>query len=142
MLEKPKRGWWYPPGGKIETTETLLEAINREFHEETNLNLINPELKGVFNIIIWDGNKIVDEWMLFTFYANRFTGDLIKYNREGTLEWKNIAEIFHLPKALGDNVYLKEIIQTKKLITGKFEYTPNYDLISYSIDRELEPLNR
>lgn len=138
MLQKPKRDWWVVPGGKIEPTETLQEAISREFFEETNLKLDNSALKGVFNIVIKDENEIIEEWMLFTFYATNFSGKLKAQCEEGNLEWKKISEIFPLPKPKGDNVYLKHILMSNELITGKFIYTPDYELLSYSIDQYLE----
>lgn len=136
MLKKPKRGWWVAPGGKVESTETIQEAVIREFKEETNLMLINPTLKGVFNIIIKEGSKVLDEWMLFTYYATDFSGRLNSFSHEGVLEWKNIIDVIALPKAKGDNVYLSHILMSKELITGKFFYTPEYELISYSLDHK------
>lgn len=141
MLKKPRRGWWVVPGGKIEPTETLQEAVNREFFEETNLKLENPALKGIFNIVIKEKDILVEEWMLFVFYASNYSGEMVKFSREGMLEWKNINDIFTLLKAKGDNIYLKHILTSKELITGKFEYTPQYNLLSYSIDRQLEGIN-
>ncbi len=141
MLQKPKRGWWVVPGGKIESTETIHEAILREYKEETHLILKNPSLKGVFNIIIKDGDKLIEEWMMFTYYAHHYSGQLATYCDEGHLEWKNKNEIIHLPKAKGDNIYLNKIVLENKLITGKFIYTTNYELLTYSIDHELEPIH-
>ena len=138
MLQKPKKGWWVVPGGKIESTETIQEAIIREFHEETNLILTTPDLKGIFNIIIQDGKEVVDEWMMFTYFAKDFSGNLATHCDEGILRWKKIDELFSLPKAEGDNIFLKHIIYSNKFISGKFYYTPEYDLISYKIDHRLK----
>lgn len=140
MLQKPKRGWWVVPGGKVEPTETLQEAVTREFYEETNLILEDPALRGVFNIIIKKGHKLTEEWMLFTYFATSFSGKLVPQSAEGILEWKEINDIYYLPKAQGDNVYLKHIPFNKEVITGKFIYTPEYELISYSIDHQFEAL--
>lgn len=136
MLQKPRRGWWVAPGGKVEPTESIQEAVLREFLEETNLTLEKPALKGVFNIILKSGNRIIDEWMLFTFYATKYYGQLNPVCEEGRLEWKNLREIGLLPKAKGDNIYLKHLLTSRELITGKFIYTPDYELISYSLDQE------
>jgi len=141
MLQKPKRGWWVVPGGKIEATETVQEAVNREFFEETNLKLENPMLKGVFNIIIKEQNEVIDEWMLFTFYATRYSGQITSRCREGVLQWKNINDVLSLPKAKGDNVYLQQILMTNELMTGKFVYTSEYELLTYTIDKPSEKVN-
>lgn len=140
MLQKPKRGWWVVPGGKMEPNESIQEAINREFYEETHLHLENPQLRGVFTIVIKDKEEIVEEWMMFTYYADRFSGELNPFCKEGNLEWKPIEEVLQLPKAHGDNIYLKHILHSSEIITGKFVYTPDYQLISYSIDHFLEPI--
>lgn len=143
MLQKPRRGWWVVPGGKMENNESIHEAVVREYLEETDLTIEDPTLKGVFNIIIKDGDKIIEEWMMFTFFATKYTGVLTDYCEEGRLEWKNIQDILSLPKAKGDNIYLKNIIlHSNKLITGKFYYTPSYELISYSLDHTLEPVTQ
>jgi len=134
MLQKPSKDWWVVPGGKMEQTESIQEAVEREYLEETNLKLISPTLKGVFNIVVKELDEIVEEWMMFTFYADRYTGTLNEYCEEGILEWKHITEIPELPKAEGDNVYLSHILQGNELITGKFYYTTDYKLISYSVD--------
>lgn len=138
MLQKPKRGWWVVPGGKVEDGETLLEAILREFNEETNLTLKRAALKGVFSIIILENNEIIDKWMLFTYYADDYSGRLTEHCSEGVLQWKDIDEALDLPKAMGDNIYLKHMLNSDKLITGKFYYTPDYSLITYTIDPQLE----
>ncbi|WP_243643806.1 NUDIX hydrolase [Tepidibacillus fermentans] len=134
MLQKPRRGWWVVPGGKVEPKESLQESVKREFYEETNLVLEDPQLRGIFSIIIEDNGVFVEEWMLFTYYASKFRGALKKDCEEGILEWKNINQILSLPKAKGDNIYFEHIFSSDQLITGKFIYTPDYDLISYHID--------
>ena len=49
LLQKPKRGWWVAPGGKMEQGESIREACIREYREETGIYLKNPKLKGIFN---------------------------------------------------------------------------------------------
>jgi len=39
MVFNPKRGGWEMPGGKVEKGESDLEAIRREFAEETGMTL-------------------------------------------------------------------------------------------------------
>ena len=138
MLKKPRRGWWVVPGGKMESQETLQEAVKREFFEETGLSLEHPELRGVFTIVVKDNGEVLEEWMLFTYYANQFQGIVNEYCEEGQLEWVPLKQVVSLPKAEGDNVYFEHIFSSKQLITGTFVYTPDYQLISYRMD----PLNQ
>lgn len=135
LLRKPRRGWWVAPGGKMEPAESVTEAVIREYREETGLTLIDPALRGVFTVLIEDGGRVVDEWMLFTFYAERYEGEPVTDSPEGVLAWHEVSRIPELPTAPGDQLFLTHIAQGGGLITGKFRYTPDYALIDCVIDR-------
>ncbi len=149
LLQKPKRGWWVAPGGKVEEGESIGEAVQREFQEETGLSLKNPLLKGVFSIIIEENNKIIDEWMLFTYYAKEYEGELITFSPEGIVSWHKTKDVNNLPMAAGDQKIFAQLINGEEQVklfplTGKFYYTPEYQLISYQFDnlRSLEIAHR
>ncbi len=57
LLQKPRRNWWVAPGGKMESGESIRDAVIREYREETGIYLKNPDLKGVFTFIIKDGDQ-------------------------------------------------------------------------------------
>lgn len=137
MLQKPKKGWWFVPGGKMESGESIQETVQREFLEETNLTLIDSKLRGVFTIIIQENNQYINEWMMFTFLSTKYSGEITKNCKEGHLRWININNMLSLPKAKGDNIYLDKIVNENKFITGKFIYTTDYELKSFSIDSNL-----
>lgn len=75
LLKKPRRGWYVAPGGKMESGESIYEAATREFFEETNVTPKNVHLKGIYTMVIKDGEEQVDEWMLFTFVAHGIEGE-------------------------------------------------------------------
>ena len=50
LLQKPRRGWWVAPGGKMERGESVKDACIREFREETGIYLKNPQHKGDFYV--------------------------------------------------------------------------------------------
>jgi 8-oxo-dGTP diphosphatase len=58
MLQKPKRGWWSAPGGKVEVGESLAEAVVREVREETGLVISDHRLRGIFTILRQDGEQV------------------------------------------------------------------------------------
>jgi 8-oxo-dGTP diphosphatase len=131
LLKKPRRGWWVAPGGKMESLETITESVNREYKEETGISLINPRLRGVFTIIVEDNGKVIDEWMMFTFLAEDYDGELLAVSPEGELAWQDLDQIVDLPKAKGDQVFFDHILKQEDLLVIKFRYTPDFELISY-----------
>jgi 8-oxo-dGTP diphosphatase len=131
MLKKPRRGWWVAPGGKVEPGESLTEAVVREIAEETGLRIEQPTLRGVFTIILQEAEQLVDHWMLFTFYTEKFQGDVLKETEEGELEWVPIAELATRPMAAGDREFLSLFANTDRQLHGKFVYTPDYQLLYF-----------
>jgi 8-oxo-dGTP diphosphatase len=134
LLQKPRRGWWVAPGGKMESEETIKDTVIREYREETGLYLKNPKLKGVFNFIIKEKDRILQEWMMFTFYATDFEGEALEESEEGKLSWTNIDQIPKLSMAPGDYHILDYVLKGSGMIIGTFTYTPNYELLSYRLD--------
>lgn len=136
MLQKPRRGWWYVPGGKMETEETILESVVREVVEETGISIQNPEIKGIFTIVIKEEEKTIDEWMLFTFFANTWSGSAYTRNDEGELRWVPVSDLHTLPMPEGDRIILAHACEQNSVLIGRFTYTPDYQLISYEMHTE------
>ncbi|WP_152446644.1 8-oxo-dGTP diphosphatase [Bacillus sp. THAF10] len=134
LLQKPRRGWWVAPGGKMEQGESIKDSVVREYREETGIYLKNPALKGVFTFIIKDGNDIVSEWMMFTFLATEFDGQNVSESEEGKLEWHKQEEVGKLPMAPGDYHILDYLMKGSGMIYGTFTYTPDFELLSYRLD--------
>lgn len=134
LLQKPRRGWWVAPGGKMEQGESIKDAVIREYREETGIYLKNPEIKGIFTILIKDNQEIVSEWMMFTFSASEFNGTNVDQSEEGTIGWHGIDTISELPMAPGDYHILDYVIKGTGMIYGTFTYTPDFELISYRLD--------
>ncbi|WP_261131955.1 8-oxo-dGTP diphosphatase [Bacillus sp. Marseille-Q3570] len=134
VLQKPRRGWWVAPGGKMESEETIKDAVIREYREETGLYLLSPKLKGVFNFIIKEDEQIIEEWMMFTFYATDYEGEVLSESEEGKLAWKPKEEISDLPMAPGDHHIHDYMMTGNGMIIGTFTYTPDFKLLSYRLD--------
>lgn len=135
LLKKPRRGWYVAPGGKMELGESIKESVLREFKEETGLTLIEPRLKGTFTFVIRDGEKTVDEWMMFTFAADSFEGTLLDESEEGELEWVNEEDITKMPMAEGDRYIFEHVLNNSEdLIYGTFTYTEQFKLLSVHLD--------
>ncbi len=134
MLKKPSRGWWVAPGGKMEQRESILESVTREFKEETGLNIKQPELRGIYTIIIEEQGNILDEWMMFTFQAKKYTGQMLNESPEGILDWKQKNEFVNLQMAKGDYEIFDHVIHGEGIMYGNFTYTEGFDLLSYRLE--------
>lgn len=138
LLQKPRRGWYVAPGGKMESGESIYEAAIREFQEETNVTPQNVHLKGVYTMIIKNGEQVVDEWMLYTFLAKGVEGIPFEETREGKLGWHPVEHLHTLPMAKGDRTNLLFAANQKGVQYGTFEYTEDFELISESIQSSVE----
>ena len=138
LLQKPRRGWYVAPGGKMESGESIYDAAIREFQEETNVTPHNVHLKGVYTMVIKNGEQVVDEWMLYTFIASGIEGTPYEETREGKLEWHPIESLQTLPMAKGDRTNLIFAASQKGVQYGTFEYTEDFELISESIQWSVE----
>lgn len=134
LLQKPRRGWWVAPGGKMEPGESVRDSCIREFREETGIYLKNPQLKGVFTMIIKEGDQVLDEWMMFTFLATDSDGMRVDESEEGKLEWQQLDQLKNLPMAAGDYHIIDYMIHGKSIIYGTFTYTKDFQLIGYRLD--------
>lgn len=134
LLQKPSRGWWVAPGGKMEQGESVKDSCVREYREETGIYLKNPTIKGIFTFIIKDQEEIVSEWMMFTFFASEYDGENVDESEEGKVAWHDIEKVSDLPMAPGDIHIIDYLIKGSGTIYGTFTYTPNFDLLAYRLD--------
>jgi 8-oxo-dGTP diphosphatase len=134
LLQKPRRGWWVAPGGKMEPGESVRDSCVREFREETGIYLKNPQLKGIFTFIMKEDEQVINEWMMFTFIATDSDGVNYEQSVEGKLEWQPIEKIKELPMAEGDHHILDYMVHGNGIIYGTFTYTKDFTLIGYRLD--------
>ncbi|MCA1031531.1 8-oxo-dGTP diphosphatase [Bacillus timonensis] len=134
LLQKPRRGWWVAPGGKMEQAESIRESCIREFREETGVYLKNPHIKGIFTIIIKENDVVVSEWMMFSFLATEFDGTNVNESEEGIVAWHDADAIPNLPMAPGDYHIIDYLLKGSGVIYGTFTYTPDFELLSYRLD--------
>ncbi|OZM56041.1 NUDIX hydrolase [Lottiidibacillus patelloidae] len=134
MLQKPRRGWYVAPGGKMETGESVRDTVIREYREETGIYLKNPQLKGVFTFTIKDNDEFISEWMMFTFLAEDHDGENLSESSEGKISWHSIEDIKDLPMAPGDYHIIDYVLKGTGIIYGNFTYTSDFKLLSYRLD--------
>ncbi|MFY4774956.1 8-oxo-dGTP diphosphatase [Metabacillus sp. RGM 3146] len=134
LLQKPRRGWWVAPGGKMEQGESVKESAVREYREETGIYLKNPQIRGIFTILIEEDGKIINEWMMYTFFAEEFSGENVLESEEGRLAWHEIDKIKDLPMAPGDYHIFDFMLKESGILYGTFTYTNDFELISHRLE--------
>jgi len=61
--QEPARGLWSVPGGKVERSEYLADALRREVREETGLEIDVGELAGFFEVIGDDDHYVIMDFL-------------------------------------------------------------------------------
>lgn len=90
-------------GGKVENSETIFDALKREVKEETNLDLLSYEYKG---IVYFHNDDFHEAMHLFT--SKEFKGELKECN-EGTLFWIKKEHFDDLSMWEGDKIFFDYI---------------------------------
>ncbi len=118
----------------MEETESVKESVTREFREETGLQIEQPELRAVTSVVIMNNQTITNEWMMFTFQASAYSGEMLSESPEGFISWQNNKDILQLPMADGDRFLFDHVLNKKGLMYGTVYYTEDYQLMSYRLD--------
>ena len=93
VLDKVKKYGWEGltfPGGHVEKVESITESVIREAKEETNLDIENIKYVGM---ISWYDIDSDDRIVGFLYETDDFSGELVKENIEGTLEFIDYEEL-------------------------------------------------
>jgi len=114
-------------GGKFEAGESPEDCVIREIKEESGLDIIDPQLKGIITFPQFDG---VNDWYVYLFTAEKFAGEL-NNTEEGELEWVDTEKLLELPLWEGDRIFLPWLEQDK-FFSGKFVYEKR-KLIDWSV---------
>lgn len=121
-------GKWNAPGGKIEPGETPEECVIREVMEETALTVEEPRMRGILTFPAFDGEE---DWYVYVFTAEKFSGRLKDSCHEGDLFWIEDRDLMKLPLWDGDRIFMKWL-DSKSFFSGKFVYS-SFGFESYSV---------
>lgn len=119
-VKKPNdihRGKWNGLGGKLLPGESPEDCVIREVREESGLRITKPRFHGFLTFPGFDGE---DDWYVWVFTANRFTGRT-RESAEGVLRWIPNAAVPRLPLWEGDRIFLKWL-KKKRTFLGTFSY--------------------
>lgn len=140
MLQKPRRGWWVLPGGKVDVAETWPEAAAREMQEETGLTVGGLELFGVHRLRITGDDGHIKERTIAQFSAREIAGDLLSHCKEGILDRVSLDKWDQRPMDLGDKIMIQHSLERlrrkdHRVDYGMFIYDANHGLLDWSMVR-------
>lgn len=108
---------WIGVGGKFLEGESPEECVRREVKEETGLDLISLNYRGIVTFCsdCWE-----TEYMhLFT--SDAYQGEMIRCN-EGELQWVEKSQIYTLPIWEGDRIFLRLLEEESSFFSLKLQY--------------------
>ena len=123
MLHRVKKendyheGKWNGLGGKFEQGESPEECAVREIEEECGLKVKSIKMKGFITFPLFDGKE---DWYVFLFTANEFSGELID-SPEGNLAWIPNDKLTELNLWDGDKHFIPWLFG-EKFFSAKFNY--------------------
>lgn len=110
-------GKWNGLGGKFEAGESPEECAIREIEEESGLKVKSVMMKGFITFPLFDG---IDDWYVFLFTADDFSGELID-SPEGQLKWISNESLTHINLWGGDKIFIPWLFGDK-FFSAKFRY--------------------
>jgi 8-oxo-dGTP diphosphatase len=108
-------------GGKLHAGEDVLTGFRREVREEAGLECDDLHLRGT---ISWPGfGRRGEDWFGFIFRVDRWSGQQLSTNAEGTLEWVALERMPSLPLWEGDRYFLPLVFdRTPRQFHGVMPY--------------------
>ncbi|MBO8160282.1 MAG: NUDIX domain-containing protein [Thermosipho sp. (in: Bacteria)] len=125
--KEPFKDKLVPPGGKLEKGESVVDALKREFYEETGIEINNYVLKVITTEIGPDGYN----WILFI-YKGYIKKKHLPECDEGKLYWIKKEELRKQDLSEIDKKLLPYIFEERGLFLFKIDYDndKNYKIVN------------
>ncbi len=119
--DDPHFGKYNGLGGKLDQGEDVVSCLKREVREESALECDELVLRGT---ISWPGfGKSGEDWFGFIFRIDRWHGEPLERNPEGTLVWMDVDRLLELPLWEGDRFFLPLVFErTDRQFHGVMPY--------------------
>lgn len=91
--------FWLPPGGEVEINETIIEALYREFYEETRLHIKNQRFGFVKEFIEKPLHAIELYFFINEYFGNETLGsdpELMDKQSISELRWLSLKDLIEL----------------------------------------------
>ena len=115
------QGKWIGIGGKLEASETHLEAMIREVKEETGYQITGQRYVGK---VIFHSDIDPSECM-HLYHSKSFSGSM-KASDEGMLKWIEMKDIFSLNLWEGDPIFIKLMLENVAFFTLELFYVNHH----------------
>lgn len=119
---------WIGVGGHLEPGESKEEALIREIKEETGLETIKYEYRGLIHFN-YDGFSE----LMHLYLVSEIKGTLIECD-EGTLKYIKKRDLFDLELWEGDRIFLRKLLDNDPFFELELNYLKD-KLISYKFFR-------
>ncbi len=120
-------------GGKLEANEDIVSGLRREIMEESGLIVDHTILRGT---VSWPGfGKNDEDWFGFIFLVDKWHGETLPGNDEGTLEWVPLDSILSLSLWPSDRHFLLMVFDAdSRPFHGSMPYQ-NGEMVSWNYQR-------
>ena len=108
---------WTGLGGKFLPGETAEECVIREVKEESGLDILSPQMRGVMTFPKFKNNT---DWLVFLFTVKNPKGQLTTCD-EGHLQWIPNSKVLNLNLWEGDKLFINWLNQDRFFL-AKFIY--------------------
>ena len=115
---------WIGVGGHLEQGESKEQALYREIKEETGLDVIEYQYRGLIHFNYGELSE-----MMHLYIVTKVNGELTECD-EGTLQYVPKNEILNLPIWEGDRIFLEKLLSNAPYFELELIYLKD-KLISY-----------